>query len=615
MGLWHHRVISAHKACVAGKSPLPATLLSQKVNLQPFGELALLSVAYTPSKQHSQNLYSKDNIAVAIDGKIINLNHISNMCEYVIQLYQTYGREGLYRLDGAFSLILYDEEKQLTLLYQSLLTGNPLYFAAKNNLLSVSTNPVYLLRRPDVSDTLDSEEMSTLFTFHFSALKGNVFSELTEVKSGEMISVTPENIEHIKRPLNEILIPEQYGSESEMIEKYRTMIEQKVHESLLPDVEHGIMLSSGMDSSTVAVFAKQQLEKEKRTLTAYSWTLPNDPEGDESVRIKELCQTLGIPLKLFNGESFGPFDSLDNLMLSPETPYVNPYWPINAETYRHASDDGIGALLNGGYGDMLYRGQYDLLVDIIRDRRFELFLPEVTAIVKKMGCSNAIRKSAVLRKLLRNFTPDALLKYRRKPDSFERSPWLSDSAKESRNLMFQKKAQWVKESRFERFAFPLSPYHANYLGVEHYLSGQYGIKRIDPFINIELINYTLGIPTYMTYRNGKTKYFAREAMRGLLPESIRLQPRVGILAQLLHNSYDRNKKTIRERLLDDRIIWKEYVDESWMESKLNSITALDSFDLMVFWSSINMQAWQKAIKPGGALYEGKLQSIAPSVVL
>ena len=126
MGLWHHRVISIHKSCVREKSLLPATLLSQRANLQQFGELTLFSTANTPSKQYHQNLYSKDNIAVIIDGKIINLNHISNMGEYVSQLYQTYGKEGLYRLEGAFSLILYDEEKQLTLLFRSFLTGNPL---------------------------------------------------------------------------------------------------------------------------------------------------------------------------------------------------------------------------------------------------------------------------------------------------------------------------------------------------------------------------------------------------------------------------------------------------------------------------------------------------------
>jgi len=375
--------------------------------------------------------------------------------------------------------------------------------------------------------------------------------------------------------LKEIFLPEYYGSESEVIKKYRSMIEQTVHESLQPDTDHGIMLSSGMDSSTMAVFAKQKLDKEKRKLTAYSWTLPNDPSGDESEKIKELCKVLDIPLKLFNGEGFSPFSELDNLILLPDTPYTNPFWYIVAETYRIASVDGIATMLNGGYGDMLFRGRQDLLVDIVKDRRFELFLPELQFIIGKMGYRAAFKSSPSIRRLLKNNIPDSLLRRIKKVAHVNSPKWLSNSAKEHRRLRLETKSHLVLERGFEDFALALSPYQAGVLGMDRYLSSQYGIKRIDPYINTELINFTRGVPTYMTYRKGQTKYFAREAMRGLLPESIRLQPRVGTLTQMLHNGYNHNKKTLRERLLDDRTVWKQYVDESWMESKLNSTGQLD----------------------------------------
>ena len=609
MGLWHHRIINAQKSYSTKKSPLLRTLIEKSLPLDTIGELALSSAPYSSHTQHYQNLYAKDNIRLIVDGQVSNLNYTSNTFDDIIALYQTYGSDGLYRLKGAFSLVLYDDEKQLSLLFRSFLTGNPLYFVAKNNLLSVSTNPVYLLHRPDVSDTLDREEMSSLFAFNFSRLKGNVFSELTEVKSGEIVIITPDNLQHINRPLSKVFTPEHYGIESKVIEKYRAMIEQRVHESLLPDRDHGIMLSSGMDSSTVAVFAKQNLDKEKRKLTAYSWTLPNDPSGDESEKIKELCAVLDIPLKLFNGEYFGTFDALDNPFLLPDTPYTNPYWLITAETYRHASDDGISALLNGGYGDMLFRGNRDLLIDIVRDRRFELFFPEVQFIIKKMGYRDAIKSSRSIRGLLRNYIPDLLLRRIRKVAPVNLPLWLSDSSQEYRRSVYEKNIKSIEENEFKSFKTALSADQTSYLGMDRYLSGKYGIKRIDPYVNVDLLNYTLGIPTYMTYRNGQSKYFAREAMRGLLPEYIRLQPRVGLLTQLLHDSYDRNKKTIRERLLDDRRIWKQYVDESWMESKLNSVNSLDPFELLVFWLSLNMQQWHKAIKPGGSLYEGKFNSV------
>ena len=162
----------------------------------------------------------------------------------------------------------------------------------------------------------------------------------------------------------------------------------------------------------------------------------------------------------------------------------------------------------------------------------------------------------------------------------------------------------TKEKGFEHYATALASIQTGYLGMDRYLGGKHGIKRIDPYRNPDVVNYMLGFPTYMNCRDGQMKYFAREAMRGLLPEPIRTQPRVGILTPLAVNSYERNKKRVKEMLLDEREVWKQYVDESWMENRLNSRNAIKSNELIVIWLSLNLQQWHKAIKPGGSLYEG-----------
>ncbi len=606
MGLWHCRRIDTKVSGSKEGFPLPHSFIIRGIHLPHSGEIALLNAPYTSHNYYRQNLYSQRNIYIAVDGNISIDIDDEKLPGYIIELYQTSGSKGIYSLEGAFSLILYDEDKRCTLLFSSFLTGNPLYYTAKNNLLSVSTNPVYLLRRRDISGTLDAEEISSIFAFDFAALNGSIFSELREVKSGEMVIITTEGIVHKKRLLEKLLPPEHYGCESEIAERYRIMVEKSVKESILPDAEHGIMLSSGMDSSTLAVFAKQQLQAQNRRLRAYSWTLPNDPAGDESKKIKELCRVLDIPLTLFDGEEFGPFDSLDNFLLLPDTPYTNPYWLITARTYSYASSDGIGAIFNGAFGDSLFRGQTDLLSDMIGDGRFDLFLPELYAIMKSYNFRYTVKNSPAIRGLLRSFIPELILKQRRKTPR-DTAPWLNTAAREHRRLKYQKRRELFAESGFEQFAWPLSPYLSGYLGMDRYLSGQYGIKRIEPFINTELLNYTLRMPTYMVYRKGMTKYFAREAMKGLLPDSIRLQPRTGLLTSLFYDSYDRNKKTIREMILDGHGIWKEYVDESWMERELAREDDLNPFHLLVFWFSINLQQWQEAIKPGGSLYEGRFE--------
>jgi len=596
MSLWHQRVTNAQNGCVAGKPTLPAHLIYKNINPNISTELSLARSPYSTYSYYNQHLNSQQNISIAVDGLV--------SIETIMALYKKGAYTKLFQLKGDFSFILYDETKKLTLIFRSFPAGYPLYYVAKNNMLSVSTNPVYLLHRDDITGSLDHEEISLLFAFDFARTKGNVFSDLIKIQAGEMIIVTPDKIEKFKKHMENIFVPETYDSEFEVIDKYRSMIEESVSQSLVHGQKHAVMLSSGMDSSTLAMFAKQQLEKEKSSLSAYSWMLPNDSTGDESKEIKLLSNALDIPLKIYNAESFGPFDALENPILVPDTPYVNSYWYMVAEIYRQASDDGVNIMLNGGFGDMLYRGRNTLLVDIIKYKQFSLLIPELNNLVKEFGYSDILKKSPEIRAVLKSIAPDILLKYRRNKKIIKIHPWLSDNAKERVNISLEKSDNILHDNRYKDFGYALSKYQIGSLGIERYLSGQYGIKRIDPYTNMELLNFTRGIPTYMVYRNGLTKYFAREAMKGLLPEYIRLQPRVGILSHILYDSFDRNRGTVKQMLLDDRSSWKTYIDETWMENIFKK-TNPDGFELIVLRQSLNLQQWQKAIKPGGSLYEGK----------
>jgi hypothetical protein len=92
-------------------------------------------------------------------------------------------------------------------------------------------------------------------------------------------------------------------------------------------------------------------------------------------------------------------------------------------------------------------------------------------------------------------------------------------------------------------------------------------------------------------------------MRGLLPESIRTQPRTGLLSRFALDSFIQNTQAVRERLFDDRAPWNTYVDERWMQEKLKEPDRIEEKELLVVWMCLNMANWKKAIQPGGSLYE------------
>ena len=607
MGIWHNRLVDTRIVSIGRDFTLPSSFLSKKNIFNKYNTIALSLEPSTKNKFNDFYLGVKNSIYIAIDGTIDGYDNFEDFKNEIINLYITYGVDSLYKFNGRFSLIIYDRVREKTTLFRSFFTGNPLYFVIKNNLLSVSTNPVYILHRDDISDTLNSDEMNAMFSFAYNELKGNVFSELTLLGSGEIVTIEANKIEHIKRPIKEFFIPQFYGSESEIIDKYKSLAKREIKKNLSLDVKYGIMLSSGMDSSTIAVFAKQILQSRGDEFNAYSWTLPYNLNGDESANIKILAKALKIPLKLFTAEGFAPFDMHnESSTLLPDTPYMNPYRFLVNETYRQASNDGVDILLNGGYGDLLYFGRDNQLLDMVNDRKFKLFFHEIYTIIQDMGLYGIFKHSLAFRKLLIDKFPVFIINFLRKLNerNIQNIPkWLSKDAYKYRENILLKSSKDLKKDKYEKFKTAFMPYFLTTLSWERYMSGVHGVKRLDPFHSFELLNFTSGVPAYMTYRNGQTKYFAREAMRGLLPESIRLQGRVGNLSKFFINSYEKNRIHVRDRLLDNSIVWREYIDKSWMENKLKKDVEVSAEELALMRLCLDIEIWKKAIKPGGSLYE------------
>lgn len=606
MGIWYSTYIDSTKSMTSFGSIVVPYRSSKCLTLENNkGKLGLLSLPNTAA--FLSPLDNAHEIHVAVDGHIYNTEalcsivHLKNgedTCKTITMLYEMYGPEGIYLLDGAFSLILVDKKKEMTLLYRSFLTGFPLYYVAKNNLLSVSTNPLDILHRHDIDDSLSMEQMSGFFSLNIHGWTDTVFKEISEVAYDEIVMISPKGVQSKKRSLDQVLIPQSHGNEQDIIQKYGQLVKNAVEKNIVLGKKYGIMLSSGMDSSALAALASRRLKEMGSELHAYSWSLPNYKTGDETEKIKALCVELDIKLTLLNGEEHAPFSKLDKLQLHWDIPFTNLYDPMITELYRIASLDGTDVLFNGHFGDNLFPSRDKVLSDILRDNRFDLLLSEWNVMVKDIGYLRSIKKIPALRGLM-----DYLLAFKNTSSSVPNVPeWLSNEAKESR-IVAWKKNKNNGDKEHKQFFMALSKI-ATSSGIGRNITAQFGLERLEPYIDLPLLNYTLNLPAYMAYRKGEKKYFAREAMRGILPEFICRQTKfnVGNLGKFAHKSFMKNKSEVRERLFDERDPWKVYVDEKWMERKFKNNAEVTGQDLIVFWMSLHIAPWQRAIKPGGSLY-------------
>lgn len=604
MGIWYNKKINKYLNALSYDDTFLTRASTKFISLNMNGKMGLLSTPNNSGFLYFSNQFQ--HISITLDGEVYNHKMLvrelklldnADIGNIVEVLYNRYSKEGLYRLKGAFSLILHDESLQMTILYRSFMTGYPLYYVSKNNMLTVSTNPVHLLHRSDVSHSLDNKQMYAWFSFQLSSWNDTVFSDLNEVEHDEMVIISSRGIQSKKRSLHDVLAPSNYVSERDAINSYHTLADMAIRKKILPNVKHGILLSSGIDSSTVAYFASKYLEKSDHKLRAYSWSLPHYPQADETEKIKKLCDYLGIDLTLFDAEAFAPFSELDNLALQPDFPFSNLYAPVSSQVMKLASADNVRVLFSGHRGDHLFHPTQNLFIDIIKDKQFQQLIPNLKMIIDQVGYRRLL-KSPAIRTMLKHYLP--IMTFRQK--QLYIPEWLNTDIKKLASEVKQFKLDDI-DKEYLSFANVLEKRNTC-SGRGRYFSGKYGIEILEPFHDPELFNSILNLPTYLSYKNGQTKFFAREAMHGLLPEFIRTQPRVGLLEKFAMDSFMKHKEKVREKLFDDTSSWKVYVDEKWMQNKFTKHADIKEIDLLVIWASLNIGPWQKAIKPGGSLYEG-----------
>ena len=147
----------------------------------------------------------------------------------------------------------------------------------------------------------------------------------------------------------------------------------------------------------------------------------------------------------------------------------------------------------------------------------------------------------------------------------------------------------LNESLLQHFEFKLE----HLLKWEDHNSMWHSIESRVPFLDHNLVERTLSLPSEDKIRNGTTKYFFREAMKGVLPEKIRLrQDKIGFATPSEKWFRCQNfKDFITEILSSPRFKQRGY---------LNSARCLQAYQLHLkgeiniakeIWKWINLELW------------------------
>tara|TARA_R110002126_G_scaffold187410_1_gene336077 strand:+ start:71341 stop:73233 length:1893 start_codon:yes stop_codon:yes gene_type:complete len=282
--------------------------------------------------------------------------HSTTDSEVVLNAFAEWGLDAVQRFNGMFAFAIWDKTTSELMLARDRYGIKPLYYTMAGNSLVFSSEIKALLKHPRVAAEMDQEALVEYLTFQNIISERTLFKNIKMLPAGSMLSVTRTEEKHFKYWDFSYQEPEQALSTDEYIEELEYLFRQSVNRQLVSDVELGAYLSGGMDSGAITAISSLQLPYIKTftcgfDLSSASGIEQTFDERREAERMSYLFKTEHYEMVLKAGDMER---CMPSLAYHVEEPRVGQCYP-NYYVSRLASKFGK-VVLAGTAGDEIFAG-------------------------------------------------------------------------------------------------------------------------------------------------------------------------------------------------------------------------------------------------------------------
>ncbi len=308
------------------------------------------------------------------------------------------------------------------------------------------------------------------------------------------------------------------GGDAERVEELAALLADAVRLRLRSDVPVGSCLSGGIDSSAVVALVAAELRAGRvgpattRQLT-FTASFPGAP-ADETAHARAVAAAAAVEPHEVAPSAEELASVLPRLVFHQDEPFSGPSIFAEWKVMELARDRGVTVLLNGQGADEVFAGYPfyfgDMWVGMLRAGR-------LGALRRSMRAHDALHGRGLARRLLRENLrgrlPHALRELRGGP----RVPWLHADFVASVETAPPPRASDLRGSLRESQRLRMLPH---LLRQADRSSMAFSREVRLPFLDHRLLLLADALPDDMKLRGGVTKWALREAVRGLVPETV-----------------------------------------------------------------------------------------------
>jgi asparagine synthase (glutamine-hydrolysing) len=455
-----------------------------------------------------------------------------------------WGEGALERLDGMFAFAWYQASSRRLLLARDPAGIKPLYWTSTGGRFAFASELKSLTVLPWLDRTIDYRSLMSHISMLFAPSDATMFRAVRKLEPGFLLVLDHDGVPRVRRyaaiPFRgKPDIHERGPAASECLH----LLRNAVHRQMVADVSVGGFLSGGIDSSAISFFAQEALTRATNypvfTMRLGDLSQRTDGFAEDLPYASQFAGALGLQLHVVTA-SLNLAAQTDRMIWQLDEPISDPaamnVWYL-CEAARAA---GVTVLLSGAGADDIFTG-YRRHAAI----KFAAYFDQLPTSLRKTVeyCSTRLTSgTAIGRRLSRlwrdadKLADDRLIGY---------FMWLNGES--ARDLLNEdaaaKVGNWSPADALKRTLTDLPPetHPLNrmlYLEQKHFLADHnliytdkmsmaHGVEVRVPFLSFDMVRFAERLSPRLKHRGIAGKSILRDALRGIIPQSILRRPKTG----------------------------------------------------------------------------------------
>jgi asparagine synthase (glutamine-hydrolysing) len=584
-----------------------------------------------------QPLYRADaGVWTVADARIDNRAQIRNRlrlheditdAEIILHAYLAWGRDCPQYLMGDFAFAIWDGRRKHFFCARDHIGIKPLYFAHIDGCFGFATEVQAIRAGFDRSFSPNHERIAEYLSRQAISADTTMFAEIHRLPPahcltydlGGNVAVSCYWSIDSEREVR-------YASDAQYEDEFRSIFTTAVEDRLLSRNPSGVMLSGGLDSSSVACVARDMAADRNELLTTFTGQF-GYAQSDESPYLDALEQQGGLDMRNVDLHGVDPLDSVDSVVQAlGQPPYIcNAY--MYASINAAAREAGIDVLLDGCEGDVSVSYGLGRLGEFVLSGAWPSLDHELGALAQTTAAPTA----QLFRQHAEPFLPARLglhptrflkndvwhaarigrrsaLRLLARTSKMAWKSWqgvgapLPQSASlVSRDLIEQTRlVERIQDSRPAIAAHDFSERRRHWWAIHHeapgiatiqeeanHLHAMHGGEARHPFYDVRLIEYCVGLPSDQKLRDGYTRSILRRSLRHTLPDIIQRRMTKGDLSENFVRTVSADSSgRIRDMIEDRGRDLEDYIDLTALN------TARKSGDAPSLYTALSFLAWK-----------------------